>query len=493
MLECNRKSIKNRKDTQKLIAPKNTATITKSNYLEKELCDWLIYGQALEDFPNGIRPKSIIDIGKLKNLCFKVKGKDFPFDSIDIPKILASIGIRHNDKIYVIPKGTRTELINLIMQIISEGNRLFYYDKFYNVHATYLQDLKIFSAELLHSFLCELLPSLYYFKYYFTITNNVTIESELLHCFNDTICLSYEELNDKMPYIPLDKIKQTLALNSSFIWVKKGVYTHTSKFQIDYNELSAIKAKIKNELSIHNYFPLISLDLAHNLELNPELSETAVRNGLFQIGLSGDYEKRGNVITKKGNILTSSAVIEDYCLSHDRLTIDHLIDFEREINGRICCQSLFIAYDTMIRVDKNTFVSDNTLCFDIKKTDKALSMFVNADVIPLQTVTSFTTFPHIDTYKWNLFLLESYCKRFSKIYNFSCLSVNKKNVGAIFLRSKGFSDYIEVLATAVVNADIRLTEKIVGDFLFEHRYIAQRTSAVLKVINKVKQLGIVNR
>ncbi|GHU96327.1 hypothetical protein AGMMS49974_10080 [Deltaproteobacteria bacterium] len=47
-------------------------------------------------------------------------------------------------------------------------------------------------------------------------------------------------------------------------------------------------------------------------------------------------------------------MFRDYCLSRVRLTLAELLDFEKEINGSVDSQSMFVAYNTMVRVDKDT-------------------------------------------------------------------------------------------------------------------------------------------
>ena len=440
-----------------------------------------------ERFPNGIRSNSTIDINKLKNFYREVIGKEIS-PEIKIPLLLNIIGIRHGDKVFVISSSGKKGLIELINHLVAGDHRVFYYDEFYDIHTDYMQEIHIFSAELLKTVLISFLPSLHYSRVYFSVTSSVSLESEVLRCYETAVCLSFEQLKEKLPYAPLDKIKQVLAQNSYYIWVRKGVYTHTSKLEIDKDEQQAIGWKIEEEIADHGYISLTTIDVLDNLGLNPEMSETAVKNGLFQVCFADQYEKRGNIITSKGTSLDSVAVFKDYCLTHDRLTLDQLMRFEKEIYGRVHSRSLFVAYDTMIRTDKDTFVSDYKIRFDTDTIDNALDLFVHRDVIPLQAVTSFTSFPYIDGYKWNLYLLESYCKRFSKRFMYQCLSVNSMNVGAVFRRSAGFEDYLDVLATAIAVSNIELNDKVVGDYLFEKRYVAQRTSAVSKVVAKARVL-----
>ncbi len=254
-----------------------------------------------------------------------------------------------------------------------------------------------------------------------------------------------------MPYVPLAVIKQKLAYTDCFIWVSHGIYTHTCKIEFDKEECQTVCAKIDDEVLRNGFVSLASIGVDLSLELNPMLSEVAIRDGLFRVYLADRMEKRGNIVSQKGTILNSATVFESYCRSHESLSLDELLEFEREINGALHSQSLFIAYETMIRANKDTFIADGKIQFDIDTIDEALARFMVGDVIPLKAITSFTTFPHIVGYPWNLFLLESYCRRFSERFSFHCLSVSSRNVGAIVKKMARFANYAEALATAVVS------------------------------------------
>lgn len=439
-----------------------------------------------EYFPNGIRPHSIIDINKLKALYSDVTGQEIV--SLDIPALLDAVGIRHGEKLFAILPNDKHILTELLQRLIAEGHRLFYYSEFYSAFSVILQTMNIFSVDLLKAVLVDLYPSLHFTKGYFCIKNNATIEGEVIRCFDAETCLSYEEIKGKLPYIPIEKIKQVLAQNNDFIWVHPSAYTHISKIEIVKEECEMALVSIRSEISQHGYVSLAALQFPLSIDLNPTLSDIAVKNGIFRIYFSDLYEKRGNILSPKGTALTELSVFEDFCLSHDRLTFDELQEFEKSVNGSVHSQALFVAYDTMIRADKTTFVSDGMISFDIDKVDHAISLFIRDDVIPIRAVTSFTNFPCIEGYSWNLFLLESYCKRFSKQFRFQCLSVSSRNVGAIFRRSVGYPDYSAVLAAAVSNASINLETKDVGDFLFESGYVAQRTSTITDIITQARVL-----
>jgi hypothetical protein len=439
-------------------------------------------------FPNGIRPNSIIDANKLKNHFLEATGKNILAVISDISSVLEAIGIRHGDKLYAVSASRKQKLAELLEQLLSKDNRLFYYDELYDAHMDFFQNMCIFSSEQLRTILLKIIPSLWYDTSYCMTNRTITVKSEILRCYETNVSLSYDQLKEKLHYIPITSIRQVLAQNGDFIWVRTGIYTHISKIEFDRAECFETCAKIKNRIADHGFVTLASIYMQASAELNPELSEIAIKNGLFQMYLADHYEKRGNIVTLKGTALNSVAVFEDFCRSHASLTLKELLDYEKEINGSVHSQSLFVAYDNMIRINRETFVADSEIQFDIEATDDALARFVHSEVIPLRAVTTFTSFPYIDGYPWNWFLLESYCRRFSKQFKYQCLSVNSRNVGAIFKKSAIFQDYIDVMSAAVAMSSVELNEKTVGGFLFENKYVAQRTVAVRKVTERARLL-----
>jgi hypothetical protein len=273
-----------------------------------------------------------------------------------------------------------------------------------------------------------------------------------------------------------------LACDSDFIHVTTGVYTHISKIEFDKAECVEVCSHIKTDISDNGFASLASVYFPESLALNPELSEAAIKSGVFQVCLSEGFERQGNIITAKGGALNSADVLEGFCRSNVRLTLDDLCDCEKEITGYVNNQSLAAAYRCMIRINRDTFVSDSEIQFDVAATDCALDRFIPGDVIPLQGVTSFMSFPYINGFPWNLYLLESYCRRFSERFEFQCLTVNSLNVGAIFRRAAKYASYAEVLAAAVASEPIELSSKDVGDYLVGRGYIARRTNFVADVV-----------
>jgi hypothetical protein len=90
--------------------------------------------------------------------------------------------------------------------------------------------------------------------------------------------------------------------------------------------------------------------------------------------------------------------------------------------------------------------------------------------------------------EWNLFLLESYCRRFSEQFRFKCLAVNNKNAGVI-VRENSRLTYMDILADATAKSSVDLKEKTVLQFLYENGYIGKRSySKINETINQAKIL-----
>ena len=440
------------------------------------------------NFPNGIRPNSIIDTNKLKSCCVAQDG-NISIEAADIPLILENLGVRHGDKVYVVSTENRQQLYDLMQELVTNGNRLFFYSELYDVHDNLLQGMNIFSSQLLKSILQETLPNVHFKSKYCLSNAYTTIEDEVFRCFTETHLLTHVQLKEMLPYIPASTLRQTLSRIGDYINVGRGVYTHAKYIALDEEECLVAKDRLETEISNNTYATLASAELPHSIATNSNINASVVRYGFFQRYLVDKYERRGSIVTLKGTPINNKAAIREFCVSHKRLSLESLTAFEHELTGGFHSVSLFVAYDCMVRVDADYFASDSEIIFDVVATDAAIELFFYDTVIPLQAVTSFTSFPHIEGYAWNWFLLESYCRRFSMKFAFQCLSVNNRNVGALFRKGQPFEDYPDVLAYAVIKANVALNESDVGDFLFEKRYVAARTSSLQKVVQKAQLLS----
>ena len=144
------------------------------------------------------------------------------------------------------------------------------------------------------------------------------------------------------------------------------------------------------------------------------------------------------------------------------------------------------ASSIMIRIDRDTYVSDDQLSFDVTKIDSILDVIIDG-YIGLREVNSFGLFPFCGQ-SWNLFLLESYCRRFSKKYTYRCITANNRNAGVIISKEIEM-DYLQIMTNAVARSSCALNEDDVLRFLVDAGYILRRNNSyVAQLISDAKEI-----
>ncbi len=444
-------------------------------------------------FPNGFRDDSDIEIERLKNYYRLEYGSDLPLTDTDLRETVGTLGVRHAGKLFVITSNTQNSLSMMLDIAFSSGAKLIFYDAFYQKHEEWLSEVRIYSSDMLKNVLRGIFPQFYFSRSYFSKRRRVTPESEIIRCFSTDRVLNYTQISAKLPYISLTKIKQLLAQNNDFIWVSPEHYTHISMVKITVKDRRSIGRFLAEKLKHSNYVSTNELDISAIAEHNAELSAAAIRNAVYQKCLSEDYEKRGNIITKKGEPMNIREILMKYCLEHDIVTFDEINELERSLGEHSHSACLVAAYRVMVRVNRDLFVADNEIDFDIDQIDATLEVLCPSDYVPLQSIKDFSLFPYVG-YPWNGFLLESYVRRFSQRFRFDAPSVNSKCAGAIIRRASGFTDYRKILADAAAKADIPLDEETVTEFLAKRGFLGRRSlsqaGSVVAEAKKIRERGM---
>lgn len=440
-------------------------------------------------YVNGIAKGSLIEWNRFRRRFKALHGGEEIPEDIDLESLVSERAIEYNNRYYVISDSAKERLITIINDLIRSGQKIFYYEKLYEQYIDFFEENHIFAIDVLQILLKKHLPNFEYHKHYFTIQKKMRIEGEIRQFFEKSTCMTYEQIKDKMPYVSMKKIKQILNNQEEFIWVRGNVYTTKEQIFLDEKEVSMIKRSMEKEIEEKGFSSMANQNFEVSFSLNPQLSEYAVREAFFQTHMSDCYDRRGNILYFKGRSLNVNELLRAFCSGKKEITIAQLNKYETEITGCHHGRGISAAYDTMVRVDKEKFVCTDALAFDIAQTDWALSLFAMDNVIPLKAVTSFTSFPYIKGYGWNLYLLESFCRNYSKKYRFQSLFVNSKNVGAIYPANRNYNEYTDVLAEAVMKANIPLLLEDVGSFLCDNGYVARRTVAIGDVITRAQAMA----
>jgi hypothetical protein len=191
---------------------------------------------------------------------------------------------------------------------------------------------------------------------------------------------------------------------------------------------------------------------------------------------------------RKGEVIDALTIMKEYCRTIDKCSLDDLLTYEKELTGKVYpLIPMEAGNSVLVRIDKNSYVADKYVYFDVEVIDEAIGRLVKEDYLALKSFTTFGTFPDCGQ-TWNLFLLESYCRRFSQKFRFDTIFVNSRNVGAV-IRKSCYMDYMEIMADAVANSGVSLQDAAVGMFLYKSGYTGRRiTAKVNEIINKAKNI-----
>jgi hypothetical protein len=438
-------------------------------------------------FKNGFRTSSSIDFERFKNFYTDEYGTEFLHDSSWFNLFLSSEALIFDDRAYIFEQDA---IIAVRKHIEQMNSPCIFIDALYDKHSSELYSVGIFSVEMLKAFIKMHYPDMPIKWDYIYLTD--TSPADLIEeVFQEREAWSHGELQDRLPCLKMDTIKKALN-GSQYFRIAKSTYTHIDCMDLPDSEGKKITEFVAATLTKKDYVTANELDLSKLENLNPHCPFSAIRDAAFTKFLSEEYDKSGQVITRKGEKLRVLDILEQYCLQSDAVSFDELNTFEATFDpgGRTHSQCLIAGHNTMLRVSEDLFVSDSNVNFDITKIDEVIALYCTGNFIPLRGVSDFSLLPY-PGYQWNWFLLESYVRRFSRVFAFDVRAVNSANIGVIVRKSFDYDDYDEILAMALAKSSIELNNKtVVGDYLFENGYIGWRNlgKSEKKIIQKARTL-----
>jgi hypothetical protein len=450
-----------------------------------------------KNFKNGFRLDSLIELIRFRHFYADASGEDIDLSDEELKRVISACGYLFGGKVYIVSAEIKSKIKRNVDETFESGARMIFYAVFYEKNEDWLFPGRIVSVEMLEDIFRKLFRSSsgyihkknYISKRSFTRDELTMIKTEILRVWKSSELVSYSQLAQRLPYIPFEKIKSVLNYNSDFVRNSDGVYTHISKVDITREERSRIANFVAERCVANGYASMNDIPLGEIEERNHELTTTAIQNAAFQISLSDKYDKKGRIVTHKGGTLNALTIMKDYCRKLDKCSLDDLLSFQEELVGQRENQSTAMeaAYAILVRVEKNTFLAEKYFDFNTSEIDNAIALFVKGDYLPLKSFTTFVAFPHCGQ-PWNLFILESYCRRFSERFRFDTLSINSRNAGTVIRRSCRLT-YLEIMADAVVRSNIPYEEKSIGGFLFKKGYTGKTiTVKASEIIERVKTI-----
>ena len=181
-------------------------------------------------------------------------------------------------------------------------------------------------------------------------------------------------------------------------------------------DVQEIRNKFLPEVDCKGFATMLHLPLSNSCALNPGISYYAVREAMYLRHMSEKYSRNGLIVARFGEKKTSYQILCEYCHSLEKATLGEINQYGKALLGNQPTTIVSAAIYNMIRIDRTTFVNEDSVVFDTGAIDRAVEQFVGTKVIPLINITSFTAFPEVDGYSWNLYMLDCYLRRFTKGY-----------------------------------------------------------------------------
>jgi len=442
-------------------------------------------------FANGYRLSSPIELARFRSFVASDFGVEIVLPDEELKRYISACGTTYDGKVYAVSVETKELIKEFVDDYFSDGAQAIFFAEFYAKNESWLFEASVVSEEMLTQILRRLFPQLSFTQTYFGYTDAsifAVLEGEILRVWGDDVLRTYGQLAERLLYIPLERIKSLLGQNCDFIWSSVETFSHVSRIEITDEERQVIREAAVRECNSRGYASIADLPFGEIEERNYGLSFTAVHNAVYRICLSDKFDIKGKIVTRKGDTLDALTIMKNYCRTIKKCSLDDLLNYEKELTGEVHRWIPMEAGNTvLVRIDKDTYIADKFVHFDADAIDAAIELFIDGDYLPLKSFTTFGAFPHCGQ-TWNLFLLESYCRRFSRKFRFDTLSVNSRNAGAIIRKSYDL-DYTEIMTDAVARADVPLKDTAVGKFLYESGFTGRSTTArVNEIIDKAKAM-----
>ncbi len=427
-------------------------------------------------FEYGFKNDSV-EISRFRDSYSEVNGVSCTLSDDQLIQVIKSIGFVFDGKVYII----RDEEIKHIEEDLendrAQGISIIYYSKLYEANFGEYDSEKIISPDMLKAVIKESCPQYHFRSNYFAFKDGKTTEIELIHddimrVWGNSLFQSFVDLSVKLPLIPYDKIRAALAQNGDFVWSSHETYVRRSQIHIPDEDLNQVVDCIEESIRINGRAMFDDLPLSDIEELNPQISETALCNVIYKL-VEDRYDRNDRVLTRKGESKDIYTAVVEYCRNVDKCTYSRLEAIAKKVAGVIRQPAIVdAANNVMVRIDKEHFVADKFIEFDVSQIDNALDQTVNGSFIGLKEITTFVNFPFCG-YRWNLYLLESYCRRFSERYIYKTRRANSSNSGAVVRKGCQLS-YHDIMAHAVAQARVTLDEPDVFDYLTQTGYMERK-------------------
>ncbi len=465
------------------------------------------YKKVLEEkFPHGFKLNSGVNIRKFKAYYLELNG--LSLDNVNeslIKKEISSCGIEYNEKLYVpdkiLPIEAKTKLLNHINKSFNDGKTEIYYEALFNEFNEEFLDYDLLDASMLKLYLDFINEGNYYIKKDYISKDSVASINpydeikKLLIESSEPVLVS--DINKKLSHLPTEIIKNTLAFNSEFVRNAKGVYFHADSLYLNSEELETIANYIENTINSQNYitgneiYKFIEEKLPSTFADKISFSSLGWRDAL-KYKLKERFDFKGNIISHRGETLSTTDIFSIFAKSKNEFTIDNLISFSDELDTNLNSYYFDAIYKFALRINQNKFVNKNQVHFDIEATDKAIDRFFNGKYIPIKEINEFGSFPDA-SFPWTDFMLEQFADQYSEKFKLIHSGYNRNSIaGAIVRKEANLTELDDLVIDILVSQDLPLNQNDILNYLVQKGYIVTKSykniNALILKANSIRNM-----
>ena len=445
----------------------------------------------VEHYQYGFRYDSIREIMRFRQFA-EAMGIELPENDDQLRDSIISTGTIIDDKVFCKSESLPKELQDLVDDVFATGAETIYYECLLQNKSEWMEEHTITSEGILKEYLRKHVKGCSFAKKFIIRgskkTEKQAVTEEIKRVWGNTQTENVNTLSERLPYIPLGNIWRVISGNDLFVLSSEGEYLLIDRFVISQDEIEDIVDYVDALCEENGFCSLADVPLGDIEENNYDLTMLAIYNAIYKVALAGKYHLNGKILTKDKPELDAVLLLKQYIKGKNECSFDEVAEKVVELTGGTNRQYAFQAlYDEMVRVDKNRFVSNNSVSFDISEIDRVLATFISDHFVAIRDITTFAMFP-LCGHSWNHYLLESFCYKYSRKYSLHVIHFNDKNAGII--AEKDFNkSYSEMLAMELARSDVELKTEIVGSYLFNTGFMAKSKYAKLgDIVQRAKEI-----
>lgn len=481
---------------------KNESAITPTQNQKSSQNDILApYKRVLaEKFDSGFRMGDFIHRNRFRHFYEEINAIPLNSSDMELDNTLEMCGMVYDGRLYVIEnlldESTKVRLLESIEEQLNLHPRL-YLEILFERFADDFRGTAIESMDILKTYL-QALPD---FDYYIN-KDRVFRDESFRHVGSpkDEVKRLLEEehrpMSDDEIFKKLDWIPQQKILNAfTNCSITQEILSNGDRsrfvletFDIAGDEIEWLSEWIKQELDNSDFIG--SMDAVKALksrysdivERNSGFRDIGIRNAIAVL-LGDDFDFKGNLIVKKGKIISNEDLFKDFCESRESFTVDD-IDLLADSLGVPAFYD--VIYGNSFRLNERNFVQ-SVPKMDVDAIDDVIETFVrDREFIPLKKIDFWGGFPIVSG-NWNHFMLESFLWRCSKKFKLVHSNFSKTTYAGAIVRNNVAMDFEDVLVHALSeeNFDAGRAKK----FLKEEGYLArEKCSNIDSLLEKSQQL-----